>query len=119
MDETLAMEKVKIFRTAKWTLFQDTHVWKINMGIVEDPKYIPQLNGDLEGKIVVATKDLLWKFINVFVWNYKKLERIPYSHIAKHKIEFNCQGHKDPQEQRLKERSKSNFQTRNKTRLCD
>jgi len=30
-----------------------------------------------------------------------------------------CQGHEDSQEQRLKERSKSNFQTRNKTRLCD
>jgi hypothetical protein len=29
------------------------------MGIVEDPKYIPQLNGDLEGTIVVVTKDLL------------------------------------------------------------
>ncbi len=30
-----------------------------------------------------------------------------------------CQGHKKPQEQKLKERSKSNFQIRNKTRLCD
>jgi hypothetical protein len=30
-----------------------------------------------------------------------------------------CQGHEKPQEQRLKERLKSNFQTRNKTRLCD
>ncbi len=30
-----------------------------------------------------------------------------------------CQGHEDPQDQRLKEGSKSNFQTRNKTRLCD
>jgi hypothetical protein len=31
----------------------------------------------------------------------------------------NYQIHEDPQEQRLKERSKSNFQTKNKTRLCD
>jgi hypothetical protein len=30
-----------------------------------------------------------------------------------------CQRHEYPQEQRLKERFKSNFQTRNKTRLCD
>jgi hypothetical protein len=30
-----------------------------------------------------------------------------------------CQGHEEPQEQRLKERSNSNFQTRNKTKLCD
>ncbi len=31
----------------------------------------------------------------------------------------NCQWHEKPQEQMLKRRSKSNFQTRNKTRLCD
>jgi hypothetical protein len=30
-----------------------------------------------------------------------------------------CQGHEKPQEQRFKERSKSNFQIRNKIRLCD
>ncbi len=30
-----------------------------------------------------------------------------------------CQGHEKPQEQRLNERSKSNFQTRNKIRLSD
>jgi len=29
------------------------------------------------------------------------------------------QKHKESQEERLKERSKSNFQTRNKTKLCD
>jgi len=29
------------------------------------------------------------------------------------------QGHKDPQEQRLKKNLKSNFQIRNKTRLCN
>jgi hypothetical protein len=34
-------------------------------------------------------------------------------------IGLRCQGHKYPQEQRLKESSKSNFQTRNKTSLCD
>jgi hypothetical protein len=34
-------------------------------------------------------------------------------------VVHNCQGHEDPQEQRLKQRSKSNFQTRNKTRLCN
>jgi len=31
----------------------------------------------------------------------------------------NYQGHEKTQEQRLKERLKSNFQTRNKIRLCD
>jgi len=30
-----------------------------------------------------------------------------------------CQGHEDPQEQRIKERSKFNFQTRNKRWLYD
>ncbi len=30
-----------------------------------------------------------------------------------------CQGHEEPREQRLKERFKSNFQTRNKTKLHD
>ncbi len=30
-----------------------------------------------------------------------------------------CQRHEEPQEQRLKEMSKSNVQTGNKTRLCD
>ncbi len=30
-----------------------------------------------------------------------------------------CQGHEEPQEQRLKERSKSYFQTRNKIKLHD
>jgi hypothetical protein len=30
-----------------------------------------------------------------------------------------CQIYKKPQEQRLKERSKFNFQARNKTKLCD
>jgi len=34
-------------------------------------------------------------------------------------IGLRCQGHKNPQEQRLKESSKSNFQTRNETSLCD
>jgi hypothetical protein len=28
-------------------------------------------------------------------------------------------GHEEPKEQRLKERSTPNFQTRNKTRLCE
>jgi hypothetical protein len=30
-----------------------------------------------------------------------------------------CQGYEKPQEQKLKERSKFDFQTKNKTRLCD
>jgi hypothetical protein len=30
-----------------------------------------------------------------------------------------CQGHRDAQDRRLKERCKFNFQTRNKTKLCD
>jgi hypothetical protein len=32
---------------------------------------------------------------------------------------YHFQGHKKPREQMPKERSKFNFQTRNKTRLCD
>jgi hypothetical protein len=31
----------------------------------------------------------------------------------------NYQGHEKSREQKLKEKSASNFQTRNKTRLCD
>jgi hypothetical protein len=34
-------------------------------------------------------------------------------------IYSNCQKHEKPQVQKLKERSKSNFQTRNKITLCD
>jgi hypothetical protein len=34
-------------------------------------------------------------------------------------LDVGCQGYENPQEQWLKERFKSNFQTRNKTRLCD
>jgi len=30
-----------------------------------------------------------------------------------------CEGHEKPQEQRLMERFKFNFQKRNKTKLCD
>jgi len=40
------------------------------------------------------------------------------NHVVKHVI-INCQGHEEPWEQRLKERSKSNFQTRNKIKLRD
>jgi hypothetical protein len=45
-----------------------------------------------------------------------------YKHKNKHKLDgvySNYQGHEKPQEQKIKERSKSNFQTRNMTRLCD
>jgi hypothetical protein len=56
------------------------------MGTIEDPKYL-ELNIDLEGMIVVATKDLLQEFIDVFAWNYKKFRRIPL-HITEHKIEL-------------------------------
>jgi len=35
------------------------------------------------------------------------------NNVVKHVI-LNCQGHEEPQEQRLKERYKSNFQIRNK-----
>ncbi len=33
--------------------------------------------------------------------------------------DFKCQGHEDPQRQRLKERFKFNYQIRNKTILCN
>jgi hypothetical protein len=36
-----------------------------------------------------------------------------------HDETYSYQGHEDAQEQRLKERCKSNFQTKNKTRLCN
>jgi hypothetical protein len=45
-----------------------------------------------------------------------------YRHKNKHKpdgVGSNYQGHEKSQEQKLKERFKFNFQTRNKTRLCD
>jgi hypothetical protein len=48
VDEALAMEKVKTLKIAKLTLSQDIQVWKINIGLVEDPKYF-KLNVDLEG----------------------------------------------------------------------
>jgi hypothetical protein len=40
------------------------------------------------------------------------------NHVVKHVV-INCQGHEKPQEQKIKERSKFNFQTRNKIRLRD
>jgi hypothetical protein len=45
-----------------------------------------------------------------------------YRHQNRHKPDrvcSNCQGHEKPQEQRLKRMFKSNFQTRNKRKLCD
>jgi len=41
--------------------------------------------------------------------------------IVIHLSKFNtwCQGHENPQKQKLKEKFKSNFQIRNKIRLCD
>jgi hypothetical protein len=38
---------------------------------------------------------------------------------VKHCWETSCQEYEDPQKQRLKERFKSNFQTRNITKLCN
>jgi hypothetical protein len=35
------------------------------------------------------------------------------------RMRYHCQRHKKPREQKLKERSKFNFQTRNKRRTCD
>jgi hypothetical protein len=44
---------------------------------------------------------------------------VEYKTLGSNKIQvLRCQGHQKPQEQRLKERSKSNFQTRKKTRVC-
>jgi len=34
-------------------------------------------------------------------------------------VYWNCHGHEEPQEQRIKKMSNFNFQTRNKTRLID
>lgn len=59
VDETLALEKVKIFKIAKWTLSQDTQVQKVKMGTIEEPKYL-KLNVDIKGMmIMVVVEDLL------------------------------------------------------------
>jgi hypothetical protein len=42
-----------------------------------------------------------------------------YVNVCKHEHENTYQGHKEPQEQKLKRRFKFNFQTRNKIRSCD
>jgi hypothetical protein len=34
------MEKIKTQKIVKWTLPQDTQIKKINMGIVDHPKYL-------------------------------------------------------------------------------
>jgi len=48
----------------------------------------------------------------------KELESAPKN---EHFFSFSdyCQGHKNSQGQKLKEKSKSNFQTRNKIKLCN
>ncbi len=86
-DENLAMEKVKNIKIAKWTMSHNIQVWKINAGIIEDPKYL-KLNIDLEGTITTTTKGPLQEFKDVFTWNYKELIGIP-PHIVEHKIELN------------------------------
>ncbi len=53
--------------------------------ILKDPKYL-KLNVDIGEMIIVATKELLGKFMNVFVLNYKEFKGIPL-HIVEHKIE--------------------------------
>jgi hypothetical protein len=45
-----------------------------------------------------------------------------YKHKNKHKLDgvySNYQGHEKPREQKIKEKFKFNFQTRNMIRLCD
>jgi hypothetical protein len=48
--------------------------------ILKDPKYF-RLNIDLGETIVVATKELLGKLMDVFALNYKEFKGIP-PHIA-------------------------------------
>jgi hypothetical protein len=58
-------------------------------------------------------KDL---FLNMKMWKEVKGSNL---HICTLSWWVRCQGHKDSQEQRLKEGFKSNFQTKNETKLFD
>jgi hypothetical protein len=55
-------------------------------------------------------------FLNMEVWKEVKGSNL---HICTLSWWVRCQGHEDSQKQRLKERFKFNFQTRNKKKLCD
>jgi hypothetical protein len=48
--------------------------------ILKDPKYF-KLNVDLGEMITITTKELLGKFTDVFILNYKEFKGIPF-HIA-------------------------------------
>jgi hypothetical protein len=62
----------------------------------------------------IKTKDMLHQNSLLLIWFYTIC-----FHLILGNFIWYCQGHKNAQEQRLKERFKSNFQTRNKTKLCD
>jgi predicted transport protein len=64
VDETLAMEKVKTFQIAKWTLSQEIQIKKIDMGIIKDSKYL-KLNVNLKEMVATIEKELLREFTNL------------------------------------------------------
>jgi hypothetical protein len=82
------------------------------------------MDEDVE-KITIRTMYGSYEFLvmpsrlcNVSLMFMTFMNSIFYEKLDKFMIIY-CQGYEDPQEQRLKEKSKSNSQTRNKTILCD
>ncbi len=77
----------------------------------------------------IFERKFFWKIITIPLVKVQQIHQIQASFVYGFyirvengkwwEIGLSCQGHKIPQEQRLKESSKSNFQTRNKTSLCD
>jgi hypothetical protein len=65
VDETPTTNKVKTLQIVGWTLPLEQHVRKINMGMVNEPKYL-KLNADLKQIIVVIVENMLKEFTNMF-----------------------------------------------------
>jgi hypothetical protein len=61
-------------------------------------------------------EDVINMVLTIITLRKNNLSKTKTSPINKKRI---CQGHEESQEQRLKRRYKSNFQTRNKTKLYD
>jgi hypothetical protein len=64
VNEILATNKVKTLQIVGWTLPLEKHVRKINMGMVDEPKYL-KLNADLKQIVVAKVEKMLREFTNV------------------------------------------------------
>jgi 2-oxo-4-hydroxy-4-carboxy--5-ureidoimidazoline (OHCU) decarboxylase len=69
---------------------------------------------------IVTKLDVICKVCNaIFIRTLVKIFQSS-PHVERRDVEKeSCHEHKESQEQKLKERSKFNFQIRNKTKLCD